>query len=144
VRRTTVVAAAGGLLLLGGLVWWLGSSGEEGLETFVHTVTGTIGPSNVQRGLEWVDPSRQPLEVQARGMGKLYDARNADSLRADARRALQPYLGDDVRPLRQAVKVEGDTGHVDLQLLTGRGLVNASFRFRRHGDRWLMDRARVR
>jgi hypothetical protein len=148
VRANLLVRAAGAVVLLGALLWallaLLGSPEEGGLDGFVEVVTGTLAPEDVARGLTWVDPRRQPLEVTAHGMGKLYDDRNADALVPDARRALAPYLGDDVRALRQSVREEGDVGHIDLQLLTGRGMVEASFRFRRHGDRWLMERARVR
>lgn len=147
VRGNLFVRLGGAVLLLAAVVWLLRTMGgpdERALEGFVEVVTGTLEPDDIDRGLAWTDPHRQPLEVQAQGMGKLYDARNVDALGPDARRALLPYLGEPVRALRQSVREENGVGHIDLQLLTGQGHLHVSFRFRRHGDRWLMERARVR
>ncbi|MFW6067459.1 MAG: hypothetical protein ACOC97_03915 [Myxococcota bacterium] len=133
-------AIAGGVVLVDALV----TTDEERLERFVETVTSPVNAATLREGLAWVDPAVQPLEVEARGMGRLYDARNAESLEPDARRGLEPYMGDHPRALRESIQVEGDRGTVDLQLLTGRGMVEARFRFRRRGERWLLEKAEIR
>lgn len=135
-----VGAVVGGMLLWDALV----TTDEERLQTFVDTVTGTMEPASVTEGLTWADPEAQPLEVEARGMGKLYRAGDAAELQRDAHERLRPYMGDSIRSLREAIDVEGDQAVIELKLLTNRGLVEARFRFRKRGERWLLEKAWVR
>lgn len=132
--------------LVGGMLLWdaLVTTDEERLQTFVDTVTGTMEPATVTEGLTWVDPDAQPLEVEARGMGKLYRSGDADELQRDAREQLRPFMGDTLRALREAIDVDGDQAAVELKLLTNRGLVQARFRFVKRRERWLLEKAWVR
>lgn len=150
-RATTLLLAAAVLGLIGGAIVVgdaLITTDEERLERFVDTVTGTVDASTLEAGLSWTDPAVQPLEVEARGMGKLYDGRNADELQVDARRALRGYMGDTLRPLRSSIEVDANRATIRLRLLTNRGMVDARFHFRKRsgppGERWLLDKAWVR
>ena len=85
----------------------------------------------------------QPIEVNARGIARVYGAGSAGDLRRDAMQGLSGLMGDSPRKLRGGVTVEEDRGEIRMYLVTGRGTANVEMRLEREGERWLVSRFQV-
>lgn len=144
-RRTLLLGAAVAAVGIGGWVAWdaLTVTDEERIEAFTSTVVGQVTRTRIDRALEWADPSRQPVEVDARGNVRVYDG-DGEELARQAHRGLSRYHGDDVRALSEGIEVEGDEAVVSQRLLTDHGMVNVEWLLQRHGQDWLVARVRLR
>lgn len=118
---------------------------EERLEEFANAVTGPVDAQRIDAAVaNWTDPSVQPVEVTAFGRSEVYDGSNAAELGPRARGALVSYGGERLRKLQQGIELVGeDRARVALRIVSGRGMVNAEFELRKHGDRWLVSEARI-
>lgn len=134
------------------LVGWLAllsagcSEGDEDrIGHLVSTITGEVSSESISSGLEWLDPERLTIDVQARGIERVYGPGDTDALRAESRRALSRYLGQNLRAMRQSIQVDGDEARVTLQLLSDQGVANVELGLRKLDDTtWLVNRVRVR
>jgi hypothetical protein len=145
-RQTLVILGALALAVAGGIYAFDAAivTAEERIGRFANDVTGEVSRDRIRRALEWTEPSRQPVEVDVRGEGTVYDDENAGELSRDAKRALGRFSGTNLRALRESIEVQGDRADLSLKLLTDRGMVNVDYRLRRHGEQWLVSRVRVR
>lgn len=144
--RPKLVVAGLLLALVGGYVAvdvWV-ETDEERLEALVDLGVGTMDPERLDAALGWTDPGTEPLEVTFRGQTKLYGRGEAATLRSDARDALRPLMGDDLRVLGSSIDVDGDAAWVTMRLMSGLGLRQVEVRLARSGDRWLANRVVVR
>lgn len=118
---------------------------EERLEELANAVTGPVDPQRIDAAVaNWAAPSIQPVEVTAFGRSEVYDVSNAAELGPRARDALRSYGGERLRKLRQGIELIGeDRAHVTLRIVSGRGMVDAEFELRKHGDRWLVSEVRI-
>lgn len=118
---------------------------EEIIEGFVDEVTGTVDAPRIQMARDrWVDLERQPFEVSAMGRSLQYGAGEDDALAAEASRALAPMRGANLRVVSRTITVEGDQADASLRLLSrAQGMGRVSWRLRKHGDDWLVERLSV-
>jgi len=118
---------------------------EEIIEGFVDETTGTVDAPRIQMARDrWVDLERQPFEVSAMGRSLQYGAGDDDALAAEASRALAPMRGANLRVLSRSITVEGDQADANVRLLSrARGMGQVSWRLRKHGDDWLVERLSV-
>lgn len=130
--------AVGGWVALDALI----VTDEERIEAFADAISGTVEPGHLDQVLrDWTDPPRQPLTVTALGRSEVYD--QSERLRADARRALRTYEGEDLTRLRQGLEIAEDEAHLTLEMLSGRGMIDLEVELRRHGERWLVSEVRI-
>ena len=106
-------------------------------------MSGTITNERIERALTHFDPDVQPLEVNARGVARVYGAGSAGDLRRDAIRGLSGLMGDSPRKLRGGVTVEDDRGEIRMYLVTSEGTANVEMRLQRRDERWLVSRFQV-
>lgn len=139
--RTVGYVVGGVAVIVGG---WLGLdqlivTDEEQIEELANAVTGPVEDARIDAAIrEWIDPATQPIEVTAFGQTELYDVENAAELATRAREALRSYRGERLRKLRQSIEVHDDRGRLSLRIVSVRGMVDADFDVRKHGDRWLV------
>lgn len=136
VGATLVVAVAVWLTLDAVIV-----TDEERLEAFVEDVTGTVTTQRIDTAMEWVDPAAEPVEIRYFGRSDYYE--EMLPLRDRAHDALRFLSGDSLRTLQEGIEVEGDRATVSLRLLSDRGMVQATFTLRRHGERWLVSEVEI-
>lgn len=144
VDRRRLVIIGGALAAVVGIWWALDAlvvTEEERLEAFVDDVTGTVSTERIDRALEWVDPSTEPVEIRVMGRTSYYE--QMGPLRERARDALAFLEGDDLRTLQQGIEVTEDRAVVSLRLLGDRGMVQVEFTLRQHGDRWLVAEVQI-
>ena len=118
---------------------------EEIIEGFVDEVTGTVDAPRIQMARDrWVDLDRQPFEVSALGRSLQYGPGEHDALAAEASRALAPMRGANLRVISRSIRVEDDEAEATLRLLSrAQGMGQVSWRLRKHGDDWLVERLSV-
>jgi hypothetical protein len=121
---------------------------EERLEVFIEDVTGPIDRARIDRALRWVDPGRQPVEVDLRGRHTVYGGPGHGAEAADVAEAAQerlaPWTGVRLRVLSRAIEVDGEEARVRLRVLSQRGPADVEYALRRHGERWWVRRIRIR
>lgn len=142
-RIAFVVAALGGLIGIYMALDALVVSDEEELEAIAEDFSGTITNERVERALTHFDPDVHPIEVNARGIARVYGAGSASDLRRDAMRGLSALMGDTPRKLRGGVSVEENRGQIRMHLVTAQGTANVEMRLEREGERWLVSRFQV-
>ena len=142
-RIAIVVGALGALVGVYMALDAMFVSEEEELEAIAEDFSGTITNERIERALTHFDPDVQPLEVNARGVARVYGAGSAGDLRRDAIRGLSGLMGDSPRKLRGGVTVEDDRGEIRMYLVTSEGTANVEMRLQRRDERWLVSRFQV-
>lgn len=118
-------------------------SDSEELEAIAEDFSGTITQDRITRALTHFDPDEQPIEVNARGIARVYGAGSTPDLQRDAQRGLAGLMGDTPRRLRGGVTVEEDRGEIRMHLITSQGTANVEMRLVRKNERWLVSRFQV-
>jgi len=136
------------LVTLGiGLLWWgadaLIVTDEERLEALVDLATSPLDGEVITAAAEWTDPGRQPVEVSAFGMSRVYGAGSEEDLAAMGRSSLSPYYGTSFRDLSRSIEVEDDHGAISMRLMSDQGMVQVRVQLVKHGDDWLVAQLRV-
>ena len=116
---------------------------EERLEQLVDALDGEVDDGSLDEVLRFVATDREPLEVSSREGNDLYEDADAD-LAQRARGLLRSLRGSEVEVVQHTIEVEGDEAEVALRARTRHGVLDAQLDLVRHGERWLVWRARVR
>lgn len=136
-RRALVI---GGFLAVAVALWWVLDAmvvtDAERLEAFAEAVTGPVTAERIDAALGWVEPATEPVEIRYFGRSDYYE--EMAPLRERAHEALRFLQGDSLRTLQEGIDVIEDRAVVTLRLLSDRGMVQATFTLRRHGERWLV------
>ncbi|MAQ16788.1 MAG: hypothetical protein CMN30_18600 [Sandaracinus sp.] len=116
---------------------------EERLEQLVDALDGEVDDGSLDEVLRFVATDREPLEVSSREGNDLYEDADAD-LAQRARGILRSLRGSEVEVVQHTIEIEGDEAEVALRARTRHGVLDAQLDLVRHGERWLVWRARVR
>jgi hypothetical protein len=144
-RRTLLLALAALAVIVG--IWvtvdHLVVTDAERIEVFLETVTGEVTSDKISSALEWVDTSRQPVEVHVMGRTDLYE--DGETLETRARESMRRFMGQDLRILGENIDVEDDRATLDVRVINSQlGMVSATFDFRKRGEDWLISKVSVR
>ena len=117
---------------------------EERIEQLVDAFDGTISEQTLDEGLRFVETDREPVEVSLEG-GQVEVYEDADArLTQRARDALRPLIGSEVEVLQHTIRVDEQDADVALRARTRYGVVDVTLDLTKHGERWLVWRARLR
>ncbi|MEM1418587.1 MAG: hypothetical protein AAGH15_27080 [Myxococcota bacterium] len=144
--RLLPLALVAGLLVGGAIVGdALFVTDEERLEVFVDALSGELDDDAIGEALSFADPNREPVELLATGgVRARFDEGQEARLAHAARELLAPFASTDLDLVQRTVDVHGDDARVAVRVRAEGALHDATFDFARHGDGWLLRRARVR
>ncbi len=143
-RRTLGIGILAVVAIVG--IWvtvdYLVVTDAERIEVFLESVTGEVTPEKISAALEWVDTSRQPVEVYVMGQTTLYE--DGQELETRARDSMRRFMGQELRILGENIDVEDDHATLNVRVLGDRlGMVSATFSFRKRGEDWLVSKVSV-
>ena len=116
---------------------------EERIGELLEALDGPVDARAIDTALRFVETDRQPLELVVQGSAIVYDDADAELARR-ARTMLRPLLESDTELIQHAIEVEGEEARVTSRTRTRYGVVDATVDLAKHGDRWLIRRARLR
>ncbi|MCU0691910.1 MAG: hypothetical protein MUF54_10950 [Polyangiaceae bacterium] len=117
---------------------------EERLEEFAEIVTEVIDEEHLRAALQHVDPSRQPVLVEARGQSARFDTLSQEQFATHARARLRPFEGLGQHALRREIELKENHAVVLTETFSRRGRVTVDWELRKHGNDWLVSRVNVR
>jgi len=116
---------------------------QERIEQLVDSLEGEVRDTTLDDALHFVETDREPVEVRSAEGTRWFEDADADLARR-AREALRPLRGSDIEVLQRTIEIEGDEAHLALRARTRYGVVDGNVDFVKHGERWLIQRARIR
>jgi len=117
---------------------------EERLEDFAAVFDGTLDDRRLDEGLRYVDTDREEVEVILGRHPELFEAGETGDLRALVRDELGSFRGAELEVVQRTIELRGDEARVALRVRSGAYSLNATFDLAKHGDEWLVFRARLR
>ncbi|MEM9067328.1 MAG: hypothetical protein AAGE52_02440 [Myxococcota bacterium] len=115
-------------------------SDEELLEAIANDFQGTVSTAAIDQALTHFAPDKRAVEVNARGLTRVYGNSAAADLRRDALRGLRRVNGTTIRRLRTGITVDGDRGKITMQLMSDQGMANVELHVDRVEERWIVTR----
>ncbi len=116
---------------------------EEQVDDFIDLLIGQVDTEQIDEALTFTDPAREPIDARVGNREVLFDEGDEVQLARMVREAARELEGQ-VEEVQRSIAIEGDRADVGLRVRTESGLVDAQMVLRRHGDGWLVSRARVR
>lgn len=116
---------------------------QERIEQLVDSLEGEVRDTTLDDALHFVETDREPVEVRSAEGTRWFEDADADLARR-AREALRPLRGSDIEVLQRTIEIEGAEAHLALRARTRYGVVDGNVDFVKHGERWLIQRARIR
>lgn len=116
---------------------------HERIEQLVESLEGEVEDTTLDEMLHFVETDREPIEVRTSERTRVFEDADAD-LAQQAREALRPLQGSEIEVLQHTIELEDDEAHVALRARTRYGVVDGNVDLVKHGERWLIWRARIR
>jgi hypothetical protein len=116
---------------------------RERLEQLVDSFEGEVQDTTLDEALRFVETDREPIEVRSSERTRYFEDADAD-LAQRAREALRPLRGSEIEIIQHTIEIDGDEAQLAVRARTRHGVVDGNVDFVRHGERWLITRARVR
>ncbi len=118
-------------------------SDEERIERLVEDVTGKVDAAQMDRALAYLALSELPVDVRVPHMSGVFDETRGPELASAYRRAMQRFVGSELRVRSQKIEVLGDAAEVRLTLVTQYGAVRVELSLRKLSSGWKVSRVRV-
>ena len=116
---------------------------RERIEGLVDSLEGEVRDTTLDEMLRFVETDREPIEVRTSERTRHFEGADAD-LAQRAREALRPLRGSEIEILQRTIELENDEAHVALRARTRHGVIDGNIDLVKHGERWLIWRARIR
>jgi hypothetical protein len=116
---------------------------RERLEQLVDSLEGEVQDTTLDELLHFVETDREPIEVRSSDGTQVFESADAELARR-TREALRPLRGSEIEIIQRTIELEDDEAHIALRARTRHGVVDANVDLAKHGERWLIWRARVR
>lgn len=116
---------------------------RERIEQLVDSLEGEVEDTTLDEALHFVETDREPIEVRSDERTEYFEEADAD-LAQRAREALRPLRGSEIEIIQHTIELQDDEAHLALRARTRYGVVDGNIDFVKHGERWLIRRARVR
>ncbi len=116
---------------------------RERIEQLVDSLEGEVRDTTLDEALHFVETDREPVELRSSERDEYFEDADAD-LAQRARAALRPLRGSEIEIIQHTIELEDDEAHLALRARTRYGVVDGNIDFVKHGERWLIYRARVR
>ncbi len=116
---------------------------RERLEQLVDSLEGEVQDTTLDEALRFIETDREPIEVRTSDRTRTFEDADAD-LAQRAREALRPLRGSEIEIVQHTIEMEDDEAHVALRARTRHGVVDGNIDLVKHGERWLIWRARIR
>ena len=116
---------------------------RERIEQLVDSLEGEVQDTTLDEVLHFVETDREPIEVRTSERTRVFEDADAD-IAQHAREALRPLRGSDIEVIQHTIEMDDEEAHVALRARTRHGVVDANIDLAKHGERWLIWRARIR
>ncbi|MEM9074160.1 MAG: hypothetical protein AAGE52_37050 [Myxococcota bacterium] len=117
---------------------------EERLESFADSFAGEVSTRRIDHALGYFDPDREAVSVSSYDDQWEFASGEGADLATEVRAILRDFQGEDVDMLQRSITHDDQDARVALRLRNSEGVFDATFDLRKHGERWLVRRARVR